>query len=91
MAEQTSTKTITRLGVLTVLTYNAIEENRLTGDVRVNAKHAIKDILGGKTHVPARKVQVRSVERCVLGGMYVGYSCPIPGGAEMIVPITGVN
>lgn len=77
----TSTRTITRLGVLTVIAGNSKDSA-----TRKKARAGIKEIVGGKTHVPQWKVRDRSAERCVIGGACVGYEV---GGVAVIV--TGTN
>lgn len=82
MKPPTSTKTITRLGVLTVLA-----STDLGWEANAKVKAGIEEIVTGKTHVSREKVQARLVERCIIGGMCVGYA--IDG--VQVTGITGLN
>lgn len=85
--KQTTGATISRLGVLTVLANNMLEENHLEPDVRKRVKHEIHDILDGDAGVPSEKVIQRSMERCVAGGATL-QAGPNPFG---FVGIGGLN
>jgi hypothetical protein len=65
----TSTRTITRLGVLTVLARCGETE-----EMRAKAAAELESICAGGTHVPAWKVPKRLMERCIIGGQCFGYS-----------------
>jgi hypothetical protein len=77
MSVPTSTKTITRLGVLTVMLsregYRSPEFDAPEGEYRYALKMQLADIVNGHTHVPTWKVRDRSLERCAIGGQCLGY------------------
>lgn len=62
----TTGQTITRLGVLTVMTQNMLPENRLDSDTRRKHRKELTAILNGQRGVPVKKVTARSTERCVM-------------------------
>lgn len=64
MQKQTTGATISRLGVLTCLTLNFIEENHLEADERTERMVEMTEILEGQVGVPHSKVMLRSIERC---------------------------
>lgn len=68
---ETTGETVSVLGILTVLTSNVIEANHLSPAARKAAREEMKAILKGERGPSSEKVQVRSVERCVVGGMNV--------------------
>lgn len=87
MSVPTSTKTITRLGVLTVLLGGyPVAGEHLEGHARDVAIEELKGILSGDTHVPVWKVRERSLERCLIGGRSVGYQVN-----DEVFVVTGVN
>jgi hypothetical protein len=67
MAERTTGQTISRLGVLTVLTTNMIEDFRVDKDTRRKYRKEITSILNGHGGVPVGKVTQRCMERCTVG------------------------
>lgn len=78
MGVPTSTKTITRLGVLTVLLdrtgWRNPEFEAPEGEYRYALNMQRADIVEGHTHVPKWKVRDRSLERCAIGGQCLGYT-----------------
>ena len=67
MANETTGKTISRLAVLTALTYNLLSENHLDEDARKANRTEITAILNGMRDVDPGKIASRSMERCVAG------------------------
>ena len=67
MANETTGQTVSRLGVLTVLTYNLLPENHIGELARKENRREITAILNGMRDVDPAKVQGRSLERCVNG------------------------
>lgn len=67
MAAPTTGQTISRLGVLTVLTMNMLPENRLDADTRRRYRKELTSILNGHGGVEVGKVTQRSIERCQNG------------------------
>lgn len=68
MEKQTTGTTISRLGVLTVLTMNLAEVDELTDGARARFEGQRDAILAGNSGVDKKKVAVRSLQRCVAGG-----------------------
>lgn len=68
MKNNTTGQTISRLGVLTVLANNAIEANYLPPAKREAAGLEIEKILSGGAGIDEKKIAVRSLERCAVGG-----------------------
>lgn len=66
--KQTTGTTISRLGVLTVLTMNLAEVDELTDGARARFEGQRDAILAGSSGVSKKKVAVRSLQRCVAGG-----------------------
>jgi hypothetical protein len=67
MKDQTTGQTVSRMAVLTVLTQNALAENRLDADTRRAHRKELVAIVNGRRGVDPGKVAQRSVERCVAG------------------------
>lgn len=66
--KETTGQTISRLGVLTVLTENLLDENHLDKADRKRLTRERNAILEGKRGVPQEKVVMRTAERCLIGG-----------------------
>lgn len=69
--KQTTGATISRLAVLTVLTANMVEGRHLPEIRRAELLAERDAILAGDAGVPAEKVQVRTVQRCIAGGAII--------------------
>ena len=67
MANETTGQTVSRLGVLTALTYNLLPENHIGAAARKRNRTEITSILNGMRDVDPEKVIARSLERCVTG------------------------
>ena len=72
-SKQTTGATISRLGVLTCLTQNLLSENHLDAETRERYERERDAILAGERGVPAQKVEIRSLERCIMGGGNGGF------------------
>jgi hypothetical protein len=67
MANDTTQQTITRLGVLTALTYNRLRENHLDEATRKDNRREITAILNGMRDVGPGDIQGGCIKRCVEG------------------------
>lgn len=63
----TTGQVVSRLGVLTVLANNVLDENHVDLDARADYGREIEAMYAGLRGVPAEKLAVRSVERCAAG------------------------
>lgn len=62
----TTGQTISRLGVLTVMTQNMLPENRLDSDTRRKYRKELTAILNGQRGVPVKTVTQRCNKRCAM-------------------------
>jgi hypothetical protein len=63
----TTGQTISRMGVLTVLTTNLVVENRLDADTRRKHRRELTAIVNGQRGVTLAKLEQRCMERCAQG------------------------